>query len=80
MPAVSHPSEPAATRNIEAPDVLILVAVDKNDDDHIAGWLAVRAGRKIGGAIKQAYRRDQNGVSWGVGEMLTKAAGLEASW
>ena len=56
--------------------VTVLVAVDREDDNHIAGWIAVYAGRRVAGAVKGAYQMDHNGEPWGVEDMLSRAAGL----
>lgn len=53
---------------LRSPAVVVLVACDREDRGHIAGWLAMRAGLELRSHIKHAYR------PWGVDVLLRTAA------
>lgn len=49
----------------------VLVACDREDENNIAGWVAVLEGREVRSYIKLDYR------GWGVDELLVQAMGME---
>ncbi len=63
---------PAARPKVEAliadEATAVIIACDRTDPDHIAGWLAIREGVELRSHVKHAYR------PWGVGDLLRRAA------
>lgn len=57
---------------IGARATLVLVACDRDDATHIAGWVAIRDGQELRSHVKHAYR------PWGVAELLRAAFEDEA--
>lgn len=58
---------PYVERIIAEPAVVVLVACAREDEAHIAGWVAIRAGREIRSHVKHAYR------PWRVDALLAAA-------
>jgi hypothetical protein len=63
---------PAVTRLLERPGgVTVFVACERDDQDHIGGWLAARLGLVTYAYVKAAYR------GFGIVKMLAESAGVE---
>ncbi len=63
---------PRVTALIADRGTTVLVACDRPEPSHIAGWIAIREGREVRSHVKHAYR------PWGVGELLRIAMEDEA--
>lgn len=65
-------NRPKVTALLLSPSgVTVSMACDRSDDDHLAGWLAVKGPSVIYAYTKAAYR------GWGLIQMLADAAGVE---
>jgi hypothetical protein len=58
---------PHVTMLIRDGAISVVIACDREDPNHIAGWIALRDGREVRLYVKQAYR------PWGIDALLRAA-------